>query len=221
MFERRSALVTQLNAAGRNARDGRRAVRVGEVSGWNLAQLGVFAGQQGQLAAAVAAVLGAELLPPAPARWHAAPPALSTGRRLMPTGWWRAIAAVISRLHAAVPVSAGTVTSLSHSRVRCSLAGPGRARGAGRRHLDRSAPAAASRWARSRRPACTTPACCWSAARRIAYELSRAAHVCAVAVGLAARCGAAVRLRHRAASRPQCLEASLPRRRRRAGRNGH
>ena len=124
MFERRSALVTQLNAAGRNARDGRRAVRVGEVSGWDLAQLGVFAGQQGQLAAAVAAVLGADAL--AAGAGEVRRVAGGALYRTAPDAYWLVASdpTVISRLHAAVPVSAGTVTSLSHSRVRLFVEGP-------------------------------------------------------------------------------------------------
>jgi heterotetrameric sarcosine oxidase gamma subunit len=124
VFDRRSPLARQLNAGGRNARDGRRAVRVGELSGWSLAQLGVFAGHEAQVAVSVAAVLGADALA-ARAREvrRSAGVALY---RTAPDAYWVVVSdpKVISQLQAAVPASAGTVTSLSHSRVRLVVDGP-------------------------------------------------------------------------------------------------
>ncbi|HEY1491747.1 MAG TPA: hypothetical protein VGF35_03905, partial [Steroidobacteraceae bacterium] len=62
MFERRSPLARQLTGGGRDGLDGRRGLRIGEIGGWELAQLAVFAGQEAAMAAAIAPVLGADAL---------------------------------------------------------------------------------------------------------------------------------------------------------------
>ena len=124
MFERRSPLARQLACGGRDGADGQRALVIGEVSGWALAQLAVFPGREAEMAAAVGPLLGAAALA---ARAGAVQrTAAACLYRTAPDAYW-AVApepTVISRLHAAVPSRAGTVTSLSHSRVRLRVEGP-------------------------------------------------------------------------------------------------
>ena len=62
MFERCSPLARQLNAGGRDGLDGRRALILSEVRGWELAQLAAFRGRESALAAAMAPVLAADIL---------------------------------------------------------------------------------------------------------------------------------------------------------------
>jgi methylglutamate dehydrogenase subunit D len=124
VFERRSALSAELAAAGRDGLEGGRALRMGEVRGWELAQLAVFPGQQMPLAAALGPLLGADALA---ARAGAVARLGSTCLyRIAPHGYWvvSSDARVVSQLAAAVPVSAGTVTPLSHSRTRLMIEGP-------------------------------------------------------------------------------------------------
>ena len=124
MFERRSPLARQLASGGRDGRDGQRALVIGEVRGWALAQLAVFPGCEAQVATAVGPLLGADALG---ARAGAVQrTAAACLYRTAPDAYWVVTPdpALISRLLAAVPVSAGTVTCLSHSRVRLRVAGP-------------------------------------------------------------------------------------------------
>lgn len=124
MFERRSPLARQLASGGRDGRDGGRALAIGEVGGWALAQLAVFPGCEAQVAAAVGPLLGADALS---ARAGAVQrTAAACLYRTAPDAYWVVTPdpTVISRLLAVVPVSAGTVTCLSHSRVRLRVAGP-------------------------------------------------------------------------------------------------
>jgi methylglutamate dehydrogenase subunit D len=124
MFEPRSPLAVQLRAGGGDGLDGRRALRISEVSGWQLAQVGVFAGREAQLAAALAPVLGAAELPAqAAVAWHGAAAAVY---RLSPEAFWIVTTQpkVISGLGRAVTADVGTVTDLSHGRVRLALQGP-------------------------------------------------------------------------------------------------
>jgi sarcosine oxidase subunit gamma len=124
MFDRRSPLASQLRASGGDGLDGRRALRLSEVRGWELAQVGVFAHQEGQLAGAVAAVLGAGALPPATGQVQHTPAAALY--RTAPDSYWVVTSqpGVISQLGNAVAPSCGTVTCLSHSRVRLAVEGP-------------------------------------------------------------------------------------------------
>ena len=121
MLERTSALALNLAAGGRDGADGRRALAIGEVRGWQLVQLGVFAGHEADFAAAVGPLLAAPL--PAPGAVH------SSGRErvysIARDQYWvvGANAALGEQLAAALPAAVGTVTSLSHSRVRIAIRG--------------------------------------------------------------------------------------------------
>ncbi len=124
MFERRSPLARQLASAGRAGLDGSRALQIGEVRGWALAQLAVFPGREAPLAAAVEPLLGAGALA---ARAGAVQrTAAACLYRTAPDAYWVVApeSALISRLAVAAPMSAGTVTCLSHSRVRLRVEGP-------------------------------------------------------------------------------------------------
>lgn len=124
MFERSSPLAQHLKAGGRDGLDGRRSVRIGEIGGWELAQLSVFAGQEAAIAAAVAPLLGPEALAARAGQVQRAGGV--SLYRTAPDAYWvlAADAKVLSQLHAAVPTDAGTVTPLSHSRVRLLVDGP-------------------------------------------------------------------------------------------------
>jgi methylglutamate dehydrogenase subunit D len=124
MFDRRSPLASQLRAPGGDGLDGQRGLRLSEVGGWGLAQVGVFAGQEARLAAAVAPLLGAAALPTAPGQVYHTPSAALY--RTAPDGFWVVTSQpkVILQLGSAVPASFGTVTCLSHSRVRLAVDGP-------------------------------------------------------------------------------------------------
>jgi heterotetrameric sarcosine oxidase gamma subunit len=123
VFERRSALADELTAAGRDGLDDRRALRIGEVRGWELVQVAVFPGYEVAVAAALSPVFGAD---PLAAR---AGEVARLGRaclyRIALHSYWvvSSDAKVVSDLVAAVPVSAGTVTPLSHSRTRLAVEG--------------------------------------------------------------------------------------------------
>lgn len=124
MFEARSPLARQLAAGGRDGRDGRRALRLGEVNGWALAQLAVFPGREAELASAVAPLLGGEAL--AARADTVQRGTVAAVYRTASDAYWVVApdAKLISQLLAAVPAPAGTVTDLSHSRVRLRLEGP-------------------------------------------------------------------------------------------------
>ncbi len=121
MLEQTSAIAANLAAGGRDGADGRRTLAIGEVHGWVLVQLGVFAGRETEFAAAVAPVLGASL--PSAGAVH------SSGRaRIYSTArdqYWvvGADAALADELSAAMDPAVGTVTSLSHARVRIAIRG--------------------------------------------------------------------------------------------------
>jgi sarcosine oxidase subunit gamma len=122
MFDRTSVIALNLAAGGRDGADGRRALAIGEVRGWELVQLGVFAGREAEFAAAVAPVLAASL--PAPGAVH------SSGRAriycIARDQYWvvGTDAALAEELWAAVDPAVGTVSSLSHARVRIAIRGP-------------------------------------------------------------------------------------------------
>jgi sarcosine oxidase subunit gamma len=124
VFERRSPLARQLASGGRDGRDGQRALVIGEVRGWALAQLAVFPGCEAQVAAAIGPLLGADALSARAVAVQCT--AAACLYRTAPDAYWVVTPepTVLSRLLAAVPVSAGTVTCLSHSRVRLRIEGP-------------------------------------------------------------------------------------------------
>ena len=124
MFEARSPLTGALKAGGHDSREGRQTLRIGEVHGWALAQLAAFPGGESQVAAAVAPLLGADALAARAGQVQRGPAACLY--RTAPDAWWVLAPApkVISQLLAAVPATAGTVTCLSHSRVRLLVDGP-------------------------------------------------------------------------------------------------
>ena len=122
MVEAASALASALAKGGRDGADGGRSLRLSEVRGLELVQLGVHAGGEAALAAAVEPLLGA----PLPA--DGTRPARSAVRvyRIAADQYWvlsrdRGLA---SRLAAVVAPEVGSVTSLSHGRVRLALEGP-------------------------------------------------------------------------------------------------
>jgi sarcosine oxidase subunit gamma len=121
MLERTSAIAVNLAAGGRDGADGRRLLAIGEVRGWHLVQLGVFAGRETEFAAAVAKVLPTPLPPPGVVQSSGQMRVYSIAR----DQYWvvGAAAALADELGAAVDPAVGTVTSLSHGRVRIAVRG--------------------------------------------------------------------------------------------------
>jgi sarcosine oxidase subunit gamma len=121
MLERTSAIAVNLAAGGRDGADGRRLLAIGEVRGWHLVQLGVFAGREAEFAAAVDPII-ATPLPQSGA-------VSSSGRArvysIARDQYWvvGADAALADELGAVVDPAVGTVTSLSHGRVRIAIRG--------------------------------------------------------------------------------------------------
>lgn len=121
---RRSPLATALRQPGRTGSDGSRALRLGEVRGWNLVQVASFAPTAGELERSVSAALGVSALP---AKIGTAGEA--GARRIFRTGpeqfWVTAPAAdnLAPRLQEVIPATTGAVTSLSHSRTRIFIEG--------------------------------------------------------------------------------------------------
>jgi methylglutamate dehydrogenase subunit D len=121
MFDLRSALAVSLAAGGRDGADGQRQLQLRELQGWSLLQLGVFPGQESALEAMVKPLLGSALPE------HAHRPAQGSGRiyRIARDQYWlvttdRTLAA---KLADAVTPEVGTVTPLSHARVRVAVSG--------------------------------------------------------------------------------------------------
>jgi sarcosine oxidase subunit gamma len=121
MLERTSAIAANLAAGGRDGADGRRALTIGEVRGWVLVQLGVLAGREMEFAAAAAPVLGASLPPSGAVHTSGRARIYSIAR----DQYWvvGTNAALADDLVTAVDPAVGTVTSLSHSRVRIAVRG--------------------------------------------------------------------------------------------------
>jgi sarcosine oxidase subunit gamma len=121
MLERTSAIAANLAAGGRDGADGRRAFAIGEVRGWYLVQLGVFAGREAEFAAALDPILATPLPPPGTV--HTA----VRGRlySIAKDQYWivGAEAALAHELTSVVDPVVGTVTSLSHGRVRIAIRG--------------------------------------------------------------------------------------------------
>lgn len=121
MLERTSALAASLAAGGRDGADGRRVLAIGEVRGWELVQLGVFAGREAEFAAAVGPILATPLPQSGAVHSSARARVYSIAR----DQYWvvGADAVLAHELTAAVDVSVGSVTSLSHGRVRIATRG--------------------------------------------------------------------------------------------------
>jgi sarcosine oxidase subunit gamma len=124
MLERPSALAAVLRQAGRSGSDGSRALRLGEVRGWNLVQVAAFTSTAAELERVVSAALGVASLPPTIGKTGEA-----GARRIFRTGpeqfWVTAPSAdnLATRLQEVVPATMGAVTSLSHSRTRIFIEG--------------------------------------------------------------------------------------------------
>jgi sarcosine oxidase subunit gamma len=123
VLERHSALASVLIKGGRDAGDGRRSLRIGEMRGWSLVQLAVTPGASSELVKSARSVLGGDL-PPRVGE------ASRVGARLLfrtgPEQFW-----VVSdededlapALQSAITPQVGAVTRLSHSRTRIFIEG--------------------------------------------------------------------------------------------------
>src|SRR5262249_21114281 len=124
VLARQSALASALRQPGRTGSDGTRALRLGEVRGWNLVQVAAFAGSAGEVERSVSAVLGVASLPAqiGMSAGASARPIFRTGTEQF---WVTAPAAdnLAARLQDVVPSAMGSVTSLSHSRTRIFIEG--------------------------------------------------------------------------------------------------
>jgi methylglutamate dehydrogenase subunit D len=124
MLERPSALAAVLRQAGRSGSDGSRALRLGEVRGWDLVQVAAFTSTAAELERVVSAALGVASLPPTIGMTGEA-----GARRIFRTGpeqFWVTAPSVdnlATRLQEVVPATMGAVTSLSHSRTRIFIEG--------------------------------------------------------------------------------------------------
>jgi sarcosine oxidase subunit gamma len=122
VLESRSALESYRAQAGVEGADGHRGLRLGEIAGTHLIQLGVYPGGAARVAAAVSPILG-EPLPDSSVR------AATTGDRLVmriaPDQYWVAGAesGLDARLRSAIPPDAGCVTSLDGARTRLIVEG--------------------------------------------------------------------------------------------------
>ena len=122
MVEAASALATALGNGGRDGADGGRSLRLIEIRGLELAQLGVYSGCEAAFAEATEPVLGV----PLPATGSRPARGRASIYRIAADQYWvlsrdRGLA---SRLAAAVAPEVGSVASLSHGRVRLALEGP-------------------------------------------------------------------------------------------------
>ena len=121
---RQSALAHALAQPGRSGSNGDRALRLGEIRGWNLVQVAAFGSTVAELEPAVAAALGVASLPATVGMAGEA-----GARRIFRTGpahfWVTAPAAdnLAARLQEVVPAAMGAVTPLSHSRTRIFIEG--------------------------------------------------------------------------------------------------
>jgi heterotetrameric sarcosine oxidase gamma subunit len=119
VFERRSALFMQLQAGGRECAHGERGLKLREIRGWHLAQLGVFPHCEAGFAAAVQPILGVDLpltaVTTAGARIY----------RIAADQYWVVgrDGRLIDELAHAVTPTVGAVTCLSNSRARIAIEG--------------------------------------------------------------------------------------------------
>ena len=123
MFEFHSALESYRAQSGVESADGAKALRLGEIAGTHLIQLGVYPGGAARVAAAVLAILG-EGLPDSSVR------AVMSGKQLImriaPDQYWvvGGESGLDARLRSTVPADAGCVTSLDGARTRLIIEGP-------------------------------------------------------------------------------------------------
>jgi sarcosine oxidase subunit gamma len=124
VFDRTSPLERQLTAGGRDGCVGSRAVEVKELRGWYLTQLAAFRGREPDMAQGLAKLLG---IAAAPAPGVASVTGRNTLLRTAPGQYWLVTTDITldRALRAAVPALDGSVTPLSHSRVRLAVSGPG------------------------------------------------------------------------------------------------
>jgi sarcosine oxidase subunit gamma len=124
MLDRQSALAAALRQPGRSGSEGNRSLRLGEVRGWNLAQVSAFASTSMELERVVSAALGVTSLP-----GKVGMAGEAGARRIFRTGpeqfWVTAPLPdnLASRLQEVVPAAMGAVTSLAHSRTRIFIEG--------------------------------------------------------------------------------------------------
>jgi sarcosine oxidase subunit gamma len=124
MLDRQSALAAALRRPGRSGSDGNRALRLGEVRGWNMVQVAGFASTTAEMERVLSAALGVASLPSTIGKTGEA-----GARRVFRTGleqfWVTAPVAdnLATRLQEVVPATTGAVTSLSHSRTRIFIEG--------------------------------------------------------------------------------------------------
>ena len=122
MFESRSALESYRAQPNVPATDGRPALKLGEILGTPLIQLGLYPGGAARLAAAALPLLGE--LPDSPVL------AVKTSDRLLlriaPDQFWvvGGEASLETQLREAIPADAGCVTSLTGARTRLLIEGP-------------------------------------------------------------------------------------------------
>jgi methylglutamate dehydrogenase subunit D len=121
---RQSALAAALEQPGRAGSNGAAALRMGEVRGWTLVQVAVFASTAAELERSLGAAPGVPALPEKIGRIAEA----GAGRifRTGPEQFWVIAPAtdnLAARLQDVVPPAMGAVTSLSHSRTRIFIEG--------------------------------------------------------------------------------------------------
>ena len=124
MFEPRSALSFALATGSRDGSDGHRALKVGEVRGFTLVQLAALSGTLAGLDITTQPLLG-----DLPSRLGEC--STARGRLIFKTGpeqYWVVSPTdddVTRQLQSVVAPEVGAVTSLSHSRTRIFIEGPG------------------------------------------------------------------------------------------------
>ncbi len=119
MFEACSALAAALALGGRDGTDGRRLLRLSELRGWYLLQLGVFTDS------AFAQAASAALDTPLPQQAQQPVQGKARVYRIAQDQYWVVTrdATLSAQLLAAIAPDIGTVTSLSHARVRVGVSG--------------------------------------------------------------------------------------------------
>ncbi|HVC02328.1 MAG TPA: sarcosine oxidase subunit gamma family protein [Steroidobacteraceae bacterium] len=122
MFEQRSPLATHLAAGGRDGAGGGRGLRIGEVRGFQLLQIGVLRGSGAALGAAIEAACGCA--PPDSARLVSVCGAHRL-YRIAADQFWIASAdpQLPPALERLVTPQLGTLTVLTHARIRLAIEG--------------------------------------------------------------------------------------------------
>lgn len=121
MVESRSALENYRAHPGMDGADGRRALKIGELAGTSLLQVGVYTGGAVRVAAAVLPLLGE--LPDSSGRAAVVSDRLIM--RLAADQYWVVGGAtdLAARLREAIPAEAGCITSLEGARTRLFIEG--------------------------------------------------------------------------------------------------